>query len=86
MYMMAGSLFAINTEGYCTVTPSQRLVCVTHHVMLSILKSCAERWRSVIVVLFPICSFARGKGSLETMIYLTVFDCRHGFRSTLKLS
>ena len=37
MYMMAGSLFAINTEGYCTVTPSQRLVCVTHHVMLSIL-------------------------------------------------
>ena len=41
---------------------------------------------SVIVVLFSICSFARGKGSLETMIYLTVFDCRHGFRSTLKLS
>ena len=33
MYMMAGSLFAINTEGYCTVTPSQRLVCVTHHVI-----------------------------------------------------
>ena len=41
MYM-AGSLFAINTEGYCTVTPFQRLVCVTHHVMLSTLKSCAE--------------------------------------------
>ena len=41
---------------------------------------------SVIVVLFPICSFARGKGSLETMIYLTVFDCCHVFRSTLKLS
>ena len=38
---------------------------------------------SVIVVLFPICSFARGKGSLETMIYFTVFDCRHVFRSTL---
>ena len=34
MYM-AGSLFAFNTERYCTVTPSQRLVCVTHHVMLS---------------------------------------------------
>ena len=33
-----------------------------------------------------ICTFARGKGSLETMIYLTVSDCRHGFRSTLKLS
>ena len=32
MYM-AGSLFAINTEGYCAVTPSQRLVCVTHHVI-----------------------------------------------------
>ena len=31
---------------------------------------------SVIVVLFPICSFARGKGSLETMIYPTVSDCR----------
>ena len=30
--------------------------------------------------------FARGKASLETMIYLTFFDCRHGFRSTLKLS
>ena len=30
---MAGSLFAINTE--C-------LVSVTHHVMLAILKSCAE--------------------------------------------
>ena len=42
---------------------------------------------SVIVVLFPICSFARGKGSLETMIYLTFFDCRHSFYgSTLKLS
>ena len=41
MYM-AGSLFAITTEGYCTVTPSQRLVYVTHHVMLSTLKSCAE--------------------------------------------
>ena len=38
---------------------------------------------SVIVVLFPICSFARGKCSLETMIYFTVFDCRHVFRSTL---
>ena len=37
---------------------------------------------SVIVVLFPSCSFARGKGSLETMSYLTVFDCRHGFKST----
>ena len=84
MYM-AVSLFAINTEGYCTVTPSQRLVCVTHHVMLSILKSFAERSRSVIVVLCPICSFARGKGSLETMIYLIVFDCCHGFGSTLKL-
>ena len=32
MYM-AVSLFAINTEGYCTVTPSQRLVCVTHNVI-----------------------------------------------------
>ena len=42
MYM-AVPLFAINTEGYCTVTPSQRSVCVTHHVMLSILKSFAER-------------------------------------------
>ena len=41
MYM-AGSLFAINTEGCCTVTSSQRLVCVTHHGMLSILKSRAE--------------------------------------------
>ena len=41
---------------------------------------------SVIVVLFPICSFARGKGSLETMIYFTVFDCRHVFRSTYTLS
>ena len=41
---------------------------------------------SVIVALFPICTFARGKGSLETMIYLTVSDSRHGFRSTLKLS
>ena len=71
MYMIAGSLFAINTEGYCTVTPSQRLVCVTHHVMLSILKSRAEHL---------------GKGSLETMISFTVSDCRHGFRSTLKLS
>ena len=48
---MAGSLFAINVEGYYTVTPSQRLVCVTHNVML----------------LFPICSFARGNVSLETM-------------------
>ena len=26
------------------------------------------------------------KGSLETMISFTVSDCRHGFRSTLKLS
>ena len=39
---MAGSLFAINIVGYYNVTPSQRLVCVTHNVML----------------LFPICSFA----------------------------
>lgn len=40
---------------------------------------------SVTVVLFPMtCSFARGKGSLETTSYLVVFDCRHGFRSTLK--
>ena len=76
--MMAGSLFAINTEGYCTATPSQRLVCVTHHVEIT-----RRTFGSVIVVLFPICSFYRGKGSLETMIYLTVSDCRHDFRSTL---
>ena len=35
MYM-AVSLFAINTEGYCNVAPSQRLVCVTHHVVIDI--------------------------------------------------
>ena len=63
--MMAGSLFAINTEGYCTVTPSQRLVCATHHVMFR------ER------------DFARGKGSLETMISFTVSDCRHGLLAPL---
>ena len=40
----------------------------------------------VIEVFLPICSFARGKVPLETMSYLTVFDVRHGFRSTLKLS
>jgi len=38
MYM-AGSLFAINIiVGYYNVTPSQCLVCVTHHVMLSSLE------------------------------------------------
>ena len=40
---------------------------------------------SVIEVLFPICSLARGKVLLETMSYLTVFDCRYGFRSTSKV-
>ena len=40
---------------------------------------------SMIVVLFPIYSFARGKDSLETMSYLTILDCHHGFWSMLKL-
>ena len=71
MYM-AGSLFAIN------INPSRNVVDVGN---LLLRRTCG----SVIVVLFPICSLARGKVLLETMGYLTVFDCRHGFRSTSKV-
>ena len=86
MYMMAGSLFAINTEGilYCNALPAFSLRDASCNV-IDIEITC-RTFRSVIVALFPICTFARGKGSLETMIYLRVSDWRHGFRSTLKLS
>ena len=70
MYM-AGSLFAINTERYCTVTPSQRFNSLRdascNVIDIGNLIIC-RTFGSVIVVLFPICSFARCKGSLETMI------------------
>ena len=73
---------------YCTVTPSGLPVFSLRDASCDVIdiEIMCRTFGSVIVVLFPICSFARGKGSLETMIYLTVFDYRHGFRSTLKLS
>ena len=69
---------------YCNALPAFSLRDASCNV-IDIEITC-RTFGSVIVVLFPICTFARGKGSLETMIYLTVSDCRHGFRSTLKLS
>lgn len=69
---------------YCNALPAFSLRDASCNV-IDIEITC-RTFGSVIVVLYPICTFARGKGSLETMIYLTVSDCRHGFRSTLKLS
>ena len=69
---------------YCNALPAFSLRDASCNV-IDIEITC-RTFGSVIVALFPICTFARGKGSLETMIYLTVSDCRHGFRSTLKLS
>ena len=82
---MAGSLFVINIEGHYTYTvmPSQRLVSCDV-IDIGNLIMC-RTFGSMIVVLFRICSFARGKGSLKTMSYLTILDCRHGFWSMLKL-
>ena len=65
---------------YCNALPAFSLRDASCNV-IDIEITC-RTFGSVIVVLFPICTFARGKGSLETMIYLTVSDCRHGFRST----
>ena len=69
---------------YCNALPAFSLRDASCNV-IDIEITC-RTFGSVIVALFPICTFARGEGSLETMIYLTVSDCRHGFRSTLKLS
>ena len=82
---MAGSLFVINIEGHYTYTvmPSQRLVsCDVIDIGNLIMR---RTFGSMIVVLFRICRFARGKGSLKTMSYLTILDCRHGFWTMLKL-
>ena len=62
---------------YCNALPAFSLRDASCNV-IDIEITC-RTFGSVIVALFPICTFARGKGSLETMIYLTVSDCRHGF-------
>ena len=69
---------------YCNALPAFSLRDASCNV-IDIEITC-RTFGSVIVALFLICTFARGKGSLETMIYLRVSDWRHGFRSTLKLS
>ena len=65
---------------YCNALPAFSLRDASCNVID--IEIMSRTFGSVIVVLFPSCSFARGKGSLETMSYLTVFDCRHCFRST----
>ena len=69
---------------YCNVLPAFSLRDASWNVIY--IEITCRTFGSVIAAFFPLCSFARGKGSLETMSYLTVFNCRQGFRSTLKWS
>ena len=69
---------------YCNVLPAFSLRDASWNVIY--IEITCRTFGSVIAAFFPICSFARGTGSLETMSYLTVFNCRQGFRSTLKWS
>ena len=67
---MAGSLFCYQHREilYCNALPAFSLRDTSCNVIdIGNLIIC-RTFGGVTVVLFPICSFARGKGSLETMI------------------
>ena len=82
LLLMNQKIYVYDGRGilYCNALPAFRLRDASCNV-IDIEITC-RTFGSVIVVLFPICTFARGKGSLETMIYLTVSDCRHGLANT----